>query len=55
MLEISSKKQLVEALISCLEYLDDSPSQMAAIRLAECLDSLLDEIGMVAEVPERAH
>ncbi len=49
MLEISSRKQLVEALISCLEYLDQCSSQMPAIRLSECLDSLLEEGGALID------
>lgn len=55
MLEISSKKQLVEALISCLEYLDQCSSQMPAIRLSECLDSLLEEGGALVDEPGSIH
>lgn len=47
MLSISSNRQLVETLISCLEYLDESDRELPAVRLAECLDSLLEEIGFV--------
>ena len=55
MLEISSKKQLVEALISCLEYLDQCSSQMPAIRLSECLDSLWEEGGAIADEAGLVH
>lgn len=55
MLEISSKRQLVEALISCLEYLDQCSSQMPAIRLSECLDSLLEEVGVIADEAGLVH
>jgi len=55
MLEISSRKQLVEALISCLEYLDQCSSQMPAIRLSECLDSLLEEGGALIDETGMIH
>ncbi len=55
MVEISSKKQLVEALISCLEYLDQCSSQMPAIRLSECLDSLLEEGGALVDEKGLVH
>lgn len=55
MLEISSKKQLVEALISCLEYLDLCSSKMPAIRLSECLDSLLEEGGAIVDETSLVH
>lgn len=47
MFTISSNRQLVETLISCLEYLDESDRKLPAVRLAECLDSLFEEIGHV--------
>lgn len=47
MLSISSNRQLVETLINCLEYLDESERTLPAVRLAECLDSLLEEFGHV--------
>ena len=55
MLEISSKKQLVETLISCLEYLDQCSSQIPAIRLSECLDCLFEESGAVVDQTVLVH